>query len=165
MQIWNELDHGKKWYKRTVGRSIQTNVETCRELWGGRSDYQGKYISDYVFQLFYWRGSGRPICLDGSRSVLLCEGQISAQALWTGFLAGFLLAFRWNTMPSFGPYTSKKCRAVGESLKDSFGNKQLFSNSAFEGRLKSGDLADQTKGSCSKTRVFKYIKCSCTKGD
>lgn len=28
-----------------------------------------------------------------------------------------------------------------------------------------GDLADQTKGSCSKPRVFKYVKCSCTKGE
>lgn len=29
IQIWNDLDRGKKWSKRTVGRSIQTNVETC----------------------------------------------------------------------------------------------------------------------------------------
>lgn len=29
IQIQNDLDHGKKWPKRTVGRSIQTNVETC----------------------------------------------------------------------------------------------------------------------------------------
>lgn len=27
------------------------------------------------------------------------------------------------------------------------------------------DLADQTEGSCSETGVFKYVKCSCTKGE
>lgn len=29
IQIWNDLDHGKKWFKRTVRRFVQKNVETC----------------------------------------------------------------------------------------------------------------------------------------